>query len=75
MYHSFQLCFQFQETAPTGVLSKQSFIETFETMVGVAFGMEQLPDHWMNINPVQVRNSVIQYRCSCIPVIALFENT
>ncbi|XP_063404210.1 sperm flagellar protein 2-like isoform X1 [Mytilus trossulus] len=51
----YQLFKQFQETAPTGVLSKQSFIETFETMVGVAFGMEQLPDHWMNINPVQVQ--------------------
>jgi len=35
-------------------LSKQSFVDTFETMVSVAYGMEQLPDQWMNINPVQV---------------------
>lgn len=45
---------QFQKTAPTGVLSKQSFVDTFETMVSVAYGMEQLPDQWMNMNPVQV---------------------
>lgn len=35
-------------------MSKQSFVETFENMVSVAFGMEQLPDVWMNISPQQV---------------------
>ena len=45
---------QFTATAPTGVMSKQSFVETFENMVSVAFGMEQLPDVWMNISPQQV---------------------
>ncbi|XP_052685294.1 sperm flagellar protein 2-like isoform X3 [Crassostrea angulata] len=46
---------QFTATAPTGVMSKQSFVETFENMVSVAFGMEQLPDIWMNISPQQVQ--------------------
>nr|XP_022317151.1 sperm flagellar protein 2-like isoform X9 [Crassostrea virginica] len=46
---------QFTATAPTGVMSKQSFVETFENMVSVAFGMEQLPDVWMNISPQQVQ--------------------
>ena len=51
--------FQFQSTAPSGVLSKQSFVDTFETMVSVAYGMEQLPDQWMNINPAQVAINTI----------------
>ncbi|XP_048761563.2 sperm flagellar protein 2-like isoform X3 [Ostrea edulis] len=46
---------QFTATGPTGVMSKQSFVETFENMVSVAFGMEQLPDIWMNISPQQVQ--------------------
>ncbi|XP_062579929.1 sperm flagellar protein 2-like isoform X2 [Saccostrea cucullata] len=46
---------QFTATAPTGVMSKQSFVETFENMVSVSFGMEQLPDIWMNISPQQVQ--------------------
>lgn len=51
----YNLFSQFQSTAPSGVLSKQSFVDTFETMVSVAYGLEQLPDQWMNINPAQIQ--------------------
>ena len=45
---------QFLTTAPTGVMSSKSFLETFENMVSVTHGMEQLPDVWLNITPQQV---------------------
>jgi len=48
---------QFATTAPTGVMSIKSFTETFENMVSVTHGMEQLPDVWLNISQQQVRNS------------------
>ena len=54
MRYTIVITFQFTATAPSGIMSKQSFLETFENMVSVAFGMEQLPDVWMNITPMQV---------------------
>ena len=51
--------FQFATTAPTGVMSTKSFMETFETMVAVTHGMEQLPDVWLNITPQQVSKFVL----------------
>lgn len=49
--------FQFATTAPTGVMSIKSFSETFENMVSVTHGMEQLPDVWLNISQQQVSSS------------------
>ncbi|XP_069125844.1 sperm flagellar protein 2-like isoform X2 [Argopecten irradians] len=46
---------QFTAIAPTGVLSARSFTDTFENIVSVAHGMEQLPDMWMNISSGQVQ--------------------
>ncbi|KAH3733219.1 hypothetical protein DPMN_039644 [Dreissena polymorpha] len=47
---------QFATTAPTGVMSIKSFCETFENMVSVTHGMEQLPDVWLNITPQQIQD-------------------
>ncbi|XP_071117594.1 sperm flagellar protein 2-like [Haliotis cracherodii] len=47
---------QFTATAPTGVMSSKSFCETFENIVSVTHGMEQLPDVWMNITPSQIQD-------------------
>ncbi|KAK6179274.1 hypothetical protein SNE40_011674 [Patella caerulea] len=46
---------QFILTAPNGVLSSRTFVETFETIVSVTYGLEALPDHWMNINHGQIQ--------------------
>ena len=40
-------------------MSTKSFMETFETMVAVTHGMEQLPDVWLNITPQQVSKFVL----------------
>ncbi|XP_052777050.1 sperm flagellar protein 2-like isoform X2 [Mya arenaria] len=47
---------QFATTAPTGVMSNKSFLETFENMVSVTHGMEQLPDIWLNVSPQQIQD-------------------
>ncbi|ESO92609.1 hypothetical protein LOTGIDRAFT_120497 [Lottia gigantea] len=46
---------QFLEIAPNGVLSNKGFVETLENMVSVSFGMETLPDQWMNITTTQIQ--------------------
>lgn len=47
---------QFATTAPTGVMSNRAFMETFENMVAVTHGMEQLPEVWLNISQQQIQD-------------------
>ncbi|XP_053393746.1 sperm flagellar protein 2-like isoform X2 [Mercenaria mercenaria] len=47
---------QFATTAPTGVMSNRAFMETFENMVAVTHGMEQLPEVWLNITQQQIQD-------------------
>lgn len=56
-----RFCLQFATTAPTGVMSIKSFCETFENIVSVTHGMEQLPDVWLNISQQQVKRNNLYF--------------
>lgn len=51
----FNLYQQFSSTAPTGIMSCKSFVETLENIVSVSHGMETLPDLWMHVTPSQIQ--------------------
>lgn len=47
---------QLVERAPTGVISNRAFCDTILEMTTLTFGMEFLPDSWMNITQSQLQD-------------------
>lgn len=47
---------QLMDTAPSGVISNRAFCDTIMDMTVLTYGMELLPDSWMNITQSQLQD-------------------